>query len=80
MSQRGEHTWDRILQYHRCSNCGYILESRENYQYRLGGIYQKELECPRCGQKFTLTKPRKPSFGPLIGDPQPIEVEWNDKE
>jgi uncharacterized C2H2 Zn-finger protein len=76
MSQKGEHTWDLVIQYHRCPVCGYITESRENYTYRMGGKYQKDLECPRCHHLFTLTKLRKPSFGPLIGDPQPKEVSW----
>jgi rubredoxin len=76
--QKGEHTWDMIIQYHRCPKCGHIIESREDFEYRLGGIYQKDLECPNCKNLFTLTKPRKPSFGPLIGDPQPTEMEWND--
>lgn len=78
MTQKGEHTWDLVLQYHRCPVCGFIIESREDYQYRMGGVYQKDLECPRCKHRFTLTKPRKPTFGPLIGDPQPAEVDWKD--
>jgi hypothetical protein len=77
MPQQGEHTWDLVCEYHRCPQCGYIIESRESFQYR-AGLYKKDLECPRCKKLFTLTKPRKPSFAPLIGDPQPVEVEWND--
>lgn len=76
MSQAGTHTWDLNWDYQRCPKCGYILENREKYIYRLGK-YQKDLECPRCKQLFTVTKPTKPRLGPLIGDPQPTEVDWS---
>ena len=75
MGQAGEHTWDIIVHYHRCPECGYIIESRQEFTYRLGK-YQKELACERCQHNFQVTKPSKPSFGPLIGEPQPIETEW----
>lgn len=75
MSQKGLHTWDLILQYHRCPNCWAIIESREDFHYRLGS-WVKEVACMRCGYVFELTKARKPSFGPLIGDPQPFEMDW----
>lgn len=77
MSHKGTHTWDLVLEYHRCPKCGYILESRESYHQRLG-VYVKELECDRCKNKFTIEKKTHPTFGPLIGDPQPIEMEWRD--
>jgi|EndMetStandDraft_5_1072996.scaffolds.fasta_scaffold109861_2 uncharacterized C2H2 Zn-finger protein len=76
MTQKGTHTWDLIVQYHRCPKCGYIFESREDYQNRLG-LYQKDLQCPRCNNIYTITKDRKPTFGPLTGEPQPIEVDWS---
>lgn len=76
MPQKGNHTWDLIVQYHRCPKCGLIIESRNDYEYRLGK-YEKDLECPRCKHLFTETKQRKPSFGPLIGEPQPKEVDWS---
>jgi uncharacterized C2H2 Zn-finger protein len=76
MSQRGSHTWDLTWDYQKCPQCGYIIESREKYIYRLGR-YEKELECPRCKKVFTVVKPTKPSWGPLIGDPQPAEVDWS---
>jgi len=75
MGQQGEHTWDLVIQYHRCPECGWIIESREDYVYVLGK-YQKEVECDRCGHRFTLIKSTTPSFGPLIGRPEPIETEW----
>ncbi len=75
MTQKGTHTWDLIVQYHRCPKCSRIFESREDYQYRLGR-YEKDLECPNCHYMYTLTKEKRPSFGPLIGEPQPKEIEW----
>jgi hypothetical protein len=76
MTQKGEHTWDLIYHYHRCPKCGFIIESREDFHYQLGG-WTKDLQCDRCHENFTVTKSRKPSFGPLIGDPQPVEMEWH---
>ncbi len=75
MSQLGEHTWTLVISYHRCSACGFILESRQDYEYRFGK-YQKDLECDRCHHRFTLTKAAKPRFGPFIGEPQPAEINW----
>jgi uncharacterized C2H2 Zn-finger protein len=66
MTQKGTHTWDLILHYHLCPHCGYIFESRADYQYRLGS-YQKDLECPRCHTQFMVTRNRKHHFGPLLG-------------
>lgn len=75
MTQKGLHTWDLILQYHRCPKCGFIIESRDDFKYRLGK-WLKAVHCERCGFSFELSKARKPSFGPLIGDPQPVEMDW----
>lgn len=66
MSQKGPHTWDIITQYHRCPECGYIMESRADFEYVLGRM-EKELECPRCTHRFRITKPRPSTFGPLLG-------------
>lgn len=75
MSQAGDHTWDIIIHYMRCPDCGYVFESRKGYEYILGR-YQKEEACPRCHKQFMVYKEREPSFGPLIGDPVPAETEW----
>ena len=75
MSQKGSHTWDMILQYHRCPHCGHIMESREDFHYRLGK-HVKDLECPKCHSQFTLTKTGKPGFGPLFGDAEVVEWDW----
>lgn len=76
MTQKGTHTWDLVIDYHRCPKCGNIIESRDIYEYILGK-YQKEIECDRCHHKFLVFKHTKPSFGPLIGDPQPPEMDWS---
>lgn len=77
MSQKGEHTWDIHIHYHRCPQCGYIIESRDSYVYRQGK-YMKEVVCKRCRHSFFDYKQTKLTIGPLIGDPQPIETEWGD--
>lgn len=76
MTQKGEHSWDLHIRYHRCPQCGFILESREDYTYRMGQ-YIKELSCDRCKRQFVEIKKTTPTFGPLIGTPQPPEVEWS---
>jgi PHP family Zn ribbon phosphoesterase len=75
MTQKGPHTWDLYLHYHRCPKCGNIIESREDYENRFGK-YVKDLTCSRCHHRFTLEKTVKPTFGPFTGDPQPAEFEW----
>lgn len=75
MSQKGLHTWDIVVQYHKCPTCGAIIESRHDFQYR-NRSWVKEVSCVRCGHNFELIKDRKPGFGPLIGDPQPYEMDW----
>jgi uncharacterized C2H2 Zn-finger protein len=77
MSQKGTHTWDLNLFYHRCPKCGYIIENRDGWSYRLGK-YEKDLACTRCGHAFTAVKPSKPRFGPLIGEPQKPEFDWKE--
>ncbi len=75
MTQKGEHTWDLILQYHRCPKCGQIIESREDYRYQMGK-WIKDVKCDRCGHQERLEKKVKLTFGPLIGTPEPPEVNW----
>lgn len=62
---RGNHTWTIEHYYHRCPECGYILESRDNYRYQLGKFI-KDLECPRCSHAFTEIKERD-RIGPIFG-------------
>ena len=75
MTQKGAHTWDLIIHYHRCPNCGYIVENREDFRYILGD-WIKDVTCERCHHEFVVKKKNKPTFGPLIGTAQPPEVNW----
>lgn len=75
MTQKGTHTWDIVIQYHRCPSCGFITESREDYHYQMGK-WLKQVECGRCGAITTYEQKLKPKFGPLIGTPQPPEFDW----
>lgn len=75
MEQKGSHTWKLYLRYHRCPKCGFIIESRDDFENRFGK-YVKELSCSRCHQRFTISKDSKPTFGPFTGDPQPAEFDW----
>jgi len=77
MSQKGEHTWDINIHYHECPKCGFIIENRNQYQKR-SGRYQKELECDRCHYKFTATKRAVQRFGPLLGEAEPVEIDWGE--
>lgn len=76
MSQKGSHTWDLIVHYHRCPDCGYIIENRDDFQYE-HGKYVKNVKCGRCHKEFIVQKERELSFGPLIGDVEPAEIDWN---
>lgn len=76
MREKGTHTWDLYLTYHRCPNCGFIFESREDYVYRMGK-YQKDLICPRCHHSYTLTKGQRPLIGPVFGEPPKPEFDWS---
>lgn len=58
--KKGSHTWDIIIEYHRCPDCGKIQESRKPYE-AYQGRYIKELTCPRCSSPFTIIKDRLPA-------------------
>ena len=68
-----------LVHYHRCPECGYIMESRRDYDNRFGK-YMKDLICRRCHHQFTLMRNEKKTFGPLIGTPQPVEFDWDTKK
>lgn len=76
--QKGLHTWDLILHYHQCPACKRIIESREDYFYRLGE-YIKEIDCPYCHHYFAIVKNVEPSVGPLFGEGTVAEVEWGER-
>ena len=55
MTQKGAHTWDLIIHYHRCPNCGYIVENMEDFRYILGD-WIKDVKCERCHHEFVVKK------------------------
>lgn len=75
MTQKGEHTWDLVIDYQRCPNCGFINEDRQSFHYRMGS-WVKEIICGKCAHEFTVQDVRKLTLGPLLGMPQPPEVTW----
>ena len=64
--RHGNHTWDLILHYYCCPQCGYIQENRDKFDARFNRL-EKDLVCPRCQYAFTVTKKTQPTFGPLLG-------------
>lgn len=75
MTQKGEHTWDLVIDYKRCPKCGFINEDRQSFRYEMGA-WTKEIVCGRCEHPFIVKNNRKLTFGPLIGTPQPPEFTW----
>lgn len=75
MTQKGEHTWDLVIDYQRCPKCGFINEDRQELHYEMGS-WKKEINCGRCGNVFVVQDSQKLTFGPLLGRPQPPEVTW----
>ena len=49
------HTYPLHIEYHRCPKCGWIIESRQQYEQRFEFL-EKDLECDRCENKFTEKK------------------------
>lgn len=64
--RHGNHTWDFVLHYYRCPQCGYIIENRDKFEPRFHRL-EKDLNCPRCAHAFTVAKKVQPTFGPLLG-------------
>ncbi len=75
MTQKGTHTWNIIIHYHRCPSCGKIIESRDDYVYEAGKQH-KDLVCPRCLRGFTAVKRAPLRFGPLLGQEEHVEWDW----
>jgi hypothetical protein len=68
--RHGNHTWDLILHYYRCPQCGYIMENRDKFEHRSHQL-EKELICSRCQHAFKARKRPQTTFGPLLGhDPE----------
>lgn len=76
MTQKGEHTWDLVVDYHRCPKCGFINESRVEYQRGKDSL-TKDITCGRCGEKFTVSKKITKKFGPIFGNATPPEFTWD---
>jgi uncharacterized C2H2 Zn-finger protein len=57
--EKGTHTWDIFLRYHRCPQCGVIQENRQDYMDWFGKAV-KQLECPSCGHRYTETRRQRP--------------------
>ena len=74
--EKGPHTWNLHVHYHRCPSCGYIIESRDDFHYRQGK-YFKELDCSRCHHHFVASKPCKVFFGPFFGNETKPEFDWS---
>lgn len=64
--RHGNHTWDMVLHYYQCPQCGYINESRHKFVIRDNAL-QKDLTCARCRNHFQVTKKMRRTFGPLLG-------------
>lgn len=75
MTQKGEHTWDLVIDYRRCPTCGFIIEDRQIFHYEMG-VWIKEVFCQRCRKEFSIIDNQRPTFGPLIGRPEPPEITW----
>ena len=78
MPQKGTHTLDLVVMYHRCPKCDFIFESRKPFHVE-NGKYLKEETCPRCQHIFEdQVKPDSP-LGALLhlGAPTKPEFTWD---
>jgi len=75
MREKGNHTWDIFVHYHRCPHCGYITESRKDYE-SYEKEQKKEITCDRCQNNYTVTKAAQSGFGPLFGKSEHAEIHW----
>lgn len=76
MRKKGTHTFDIYLRYHRCPFCGFIFESRADYQSEFGHRV-KDLICPRCSHEYRIKKNGLEPIGPLFGSPPKPEFDWS---
>lgn len=79
MREKGTHTWDLSLAYHRCPKCGKIFENRKDYVYQMGKLV-KDLQCPNCGHAYILEKNQQPHIGPFFGEAPKPEFDWSNNE
>lgn len=79
MSEKGSHTWDIIIDYHRCPNCEFINESRKKYHI-LQGKQQKEIDCQRCHHRFVVIKKGAvPKIRPIFSNADSYEIDWDER-
>jgi hypothetical protein len=70
------HSFEIQVDYQRCPDCGFIIEDRKKYNYKMGKV-QKKVHCDRCCKDFVIERGVKPTFGPLLGDlTSKPEVDW----
>ena len=69
------HTWEIYVRYHLCPKCSQIIESREDYHYRLGEQV-KTMTCPHCYHTWTEKKKTEEPLGPIFGKPPKPEFFW----
>ena len=65
MTQKGEHTWDLVVDYHRCPKCGYINESRVEYQQHKDYVNKRDHVFPLRREVYRLQKACE-DFRPLL--------------
>lgn len=76
MSKGGDHTWDLYVHYHRCPQCGYIIENRKRGE-QVGHDVVIQLTCPRCNHAFTEKVASKASTLSFLGEAEPKEMDWS---
>ncbi|MCB1119557.1 MAG: hypothetical protein KDK65_06320 [Chlamydiia bacterium] len=72
------HTFPIHIHYHRCPDCGKILENRHDWDYRLG-YYLKDLTCSYCHHSWTEEKGGHFRLGPLFTQPKTAAFDWSRK-
>lgn len=78
MTQKGNHTWDIILDYHLCPNCKRIVENRQDYMLS-SGQYVKEIKCPYCDHQFSCFKEKKARWSLFSGSDDAPEWDWPER-
>lgn len=62
----GTHTWPLFTSYERCPHCGFIAQSRSDYETH-GDKQVKHLACDRCHGSWSDEKPVHKGLFPLFG-------------
>ena len=48
------------------------MENRDKFERRIDRVV-KELECPRCKDRFSIEKRKRQALGPLLGDDREVD-------